>query len=451
MSTAEPSVELDSSTSLEKTDSDPGSYSSDGLPKIDTTQRKKLNSDEEDSDFVPEETLAPPKDPRKTVRKEYTKPVDLRAPESARESTTLSTDKLSKKAGVKRPRKRTVHLVGRNTSMYEYHEEDAGEYEIPAPPKKKKLMEDAMKYSPKPPSKANKDVVRRKTTKDILAATKDKGPPSSASAVQEVEDENAPILGKHRPTLRVHNAAHQVAEDVRKSKDACLMKWRVVDPYAVRRRTVVDPRFHTKEQQDFYETVLFDKSPAVSDMRTAADQERLCGYAPYIQMLINAKLGKHAYLLDHPHLPLQPEFEDNAVVMDENYPNLATTRMAAEAGEAEAARNRPPRVGHLKNQAQQMAFLVSSVQGMEKNIPEILQSQKSLERVVETKFHDMDVKVTGLTTIVKQCEHEVDSMEIPCSDYEDGEDDDEEESSPLTATRFSTQPRSAVVPTQETR
>ncbi|KAE8795076.1 40s ribosomal protein s5-1 [Hordeum vulgare] len=33
----EPSVELDSSTSLEKTDSDPGSYSSDGLPKIDTT------------------------------------------------------------------------------------------------------------------------------------------------------------------------------------------------------------------------------------------------------------------------------------------------------------------------------------------------------------------------------------------------------------------------------
>ncbi|KAE8813229.1 hypothetical protein D1007_09619 [Hordeum vulgare] len=29
---------------------------------------------------------------------------------------------------------------------------------------------------------------------------------------------------------------------------------------------------------------------------------------------------------------------------------------------------------------------------MEKNIQEILQNQKSLERVMETKFHDMDVK-----------------------------------------------------------
>ena len=32
-------------------------------------------------------------------------------------------------------------------------------------------------------------------------------------------------------------------------------------------KTAVDYRFYTKEQQDFYETVLFDKSPAVSDMR----------------------------------------------------------------------------------------------------------------------------------------------------------------------------------------
>ena len=46
--------------------------------------------------------------------------------------------------------------------------------------------------------------------------------------------------------------------------------------------------------------------------RTIADQKRSCGYAPYIQMFIDAKLGKHVYLLDRPHLPLQPEFEDNA-------------------------------------------------------------------------------------------------------------------------------------------
>ncbi|KAE8804476.1 nucleolysin tiar [Hordeum vulgare] len=116
--------------------------------------------------------------------------------------------------------------------------------------------------------------------------------------------------------------------------------------------------------------------------------------------------------------------------------------MAAEAAEAEAARNRPPPIPQLTTQAEQMAFLISSIQGMEKNIQEILQSQKSLERVVETKFHDMDVKVTELTTIVKQLQHEVDSVDIPRSDDEDDdEDDDEEESPPLTTTRFDTQPR----------
>ncbi|KAE8803672.1 nucleolysin tiar [Hordeum vulgare] len=81
--------------------------------------------------------------------------------------------------------------------------------------------------------------------------------------------------------------------------------------------------------------------------------------------------------------------------------------MAAEAAEAEAARNRPPPVPQLRTQAKQMAFLVSTVQGMEKNIQAIMQNQKSLERVVETKFHNIDMKVTELTTIVRQLQHEV--------------------------------------------
>ena len=43
--------------------------------------------------------------------------------------------------------------------------------------------------------------------------------------------------------------------------------WRQADPYAMRIRTVVDYRFHTKEQQNFYETVLLDKKTIVSDMK----------------------------------------------------------------------------------------------------------------------------------------------------------------------------------------
>ncbi|KAE8775605.1 nucleolysin tiar [Hordeum vulgare] len=120
--------------------------------------------------------------------------------------------------------------------------------------------------------------------------------------------------------------------------------------------------------------------------------------------------------------------------------------MATKVAEAKAARNEPPPVPQLRTQSEKMAFLVSSIQGMEKNIEEILQNHKSLERVMETKFHDMDVKVTELTTIVKQLQHEVDSEEIPHSD-----DDENEDSPPLTTTWSSTQPRSAIVPASETR
>ncbi|KAE8780404.1 hypothetical protein D1007_46485 [Hordeum vulgare] len=106
------------------------------------------------------------------------------------------------------------------------------------------------------------------------------------------------------------------------------------------------------------------------------------------------------------------------------------------AAEAEAARHRPHRVPQLRTPAEKMAFLVSIVQGMEKNFQEIMQNQKSLERSVETKFHNMDVKVTELTIIVRQLQHEVDSMDISRSQDDDKyDDDDEDESPPPTTTR----------------
>jgi hypothetical protein len=40
--------------------------------------------------------------------------------------------------------------------------------------------------------------------------------------------------------------------------------------------------------------------------RTAADQKRSCGFAPHIQMLINAKFGTGKFQLDREHLPLCP-------------------------------------------------------------------------------------------------------------------------------------------------
>ena len=82
----------------------------------------------------------------------------------------------------------------------------------------------------------------------------------------EEEEAEAQVLRKLKPKIPDHNDAHPVAEDMRIRKDAGLRQWRKADPYAVRRRTDVDYMFHTKEQQDFYETMLLDKKPIVYDM-----------------------------------------------------------------------------------------------------------------------------------------------------------------------------------------
>ena len=74
-------------------------------------------------------------------------------------------------------------------------------------------------------------------------------------------------MRKLKPKIPDHNDAHPVAEDMHIRKDAGLRLWRQSNPYAVRRRTIVDYMFHTKEQQEFYETILLDKKPIVCDMR----------------------------------------------------------------------------------------------------------------------------------------------------------------------------------------
>ena len=129
-------------------------------------------------------------------------------------------------------------------------------------------------------------------------------------------------------------------------------------------------------------------------------------------MLINAKIGKHAYQLDHTHLPLQPQLKDNEVVMDLNHPSSATARQQADVAKVQIARDAP--APQLRSREGQMPFLVRTIHGMEKNISEIFWNEKSLERIMETKFHDLDVKVTELATIIEKLQHEVDAVHIPC-------------------------------------
>ena len=144
------------------------------------------------------------------------------------------------------------------------------EEEVAAPaPKAPKLMGDVIrsgaatskpKEAPKAAPKAK--LAPKRNTRSIPAAEKNKAPVPETVAKEEDEEQ---ILRKLKPKIPHHNDV--VAEDMKLRRDSGLRKWREADPYASRRRTAVDYRFHTKEQQDFYETVLLDKKPIVCDMR----------------------------------------------------------------------------------------------------------------------------------------------------------------------------------------
>ncbi|KAE8815097.1 hypothetical protein D1007_07606 [Hordeum vulgare] len=161
-------------------------------------------------------------------------------------------------------------------------------------------------------------------------------------------------------------------------------------------------------------------------------------------MLINSKVGKRFYLLDPQHLPVKIEFEYNIVVMDPSHPTSATSHVDVEAeAHAQEARATSALVSNTKSA--QMTFLISTIQGMEKNIKDILLNHRSLERIVETKFHDPDIKVIDLTTTVNQLKQEVEVVSAPSSS-------DDDDSPPIqTHTQFRTQARYSIVPLAESR
>ena len=145
--------------------------------------------------------------------------------------------------------------------------------------------------------------------------------------------------------------------------------------------------------------------------RTAADQKRSCGYAPYIQMLINSKVGNNVYLLDRKHLPLQPELEDCTVTMDASHPSSAVAQEQAEAARATAQTSRPSTsTAELpKTKNDQMTYLLLATQRIEQGLANLVKNQESLERIVETKFHDLDVKVTEMATDLEKLKADVEA------------------------------------------
>ena len=123
-------------------------------------------------------------------------------------------------------------------------------------------------------------------------------------------------------------------------------------------------------------------------------------------------MGTSTYLLDKEHMPIYPDFEDNTVVMDENEPSSMQAQEKKEKARAEKAAKMPTAADasqmFLKSKQDQLGYLIASTLRIEKGLATLTQNQESLERIIEQKFYDLDVKVTEIQTAVETLQEEAD-------------------------------------------
>jgi hypothetical protein len=136
----------------------------------------------------------------------------------------------------KRPRRTVARVLGK-PSMVDIDDDEEEEPTADAPPAKtQKLMSDAIRTAPsksKPKTSAPK-----RSTINISATEKNKAPVHEADV-----DEEPLVLRKLKLKIPDHDNAHPVAENMMLRKDKGLCLWRLIDPYAARRRTAYDYRF----------------------------------------------------------------------------------------------------------------------------------------------------------------------------------------------------------------
>ena len=120
-------------------------------------------------------------------------------------------------------------------------------------------------------------------------------------------------------------------------------------------------------------------------------------------MLINSKVGNGTYLLHREHLPLSPEFEDNEVVMDASHPTSVEAQEKAEKAKAAKTASAPyDSILNLETKQDQITYMLEETLRIEKSVDNLTKNQKSLERIVEDKMYNLDVKVTEIQTIVEK-------------------------------------------------
>ena len=60
----------------------------------------------------------------------------------------------------------------------------------------------------------------------------------------------------------------------------------------------------------------------------------------------------------------------------------------------------------MKSKQDQLGYLIQATLRIEKGLATLTQNQESLERIIETKFYDLDLKVTEIQTAVEQLQEE---------------------------------------------
>ena len=127
--------------------------------------------------------------------------------------------------------------------------------------------------------------------------------------------------------------------------------------------------------------------------------------------------------------------------MDENEPSSAQAHEKREKAKAEKAAKMPTAEEasqvFLKSKQDQLGYLIQSTLRIEKGLATLTKNQESLERIIEQKFYDLDVKVTEIQTTVEHLQEEA-----------------EEKKGKSTTDAFARVPRgqrSAAVPVTDTR
>ena len=61
----------------------------------------------------------------------------------------------------------------------------------------------------------------------------------------------------------------------------------------------------------------------------------------------------------------------------------------------------------MKNKQEQLGYLIASSLRIEKGLATLTQNQESLEKIMEQKFYELDVKVTKIQSVVEQLQDDM--------------------------------------------